>query len=54
MAARVSAAAITGSHQAVAPMAMRPGMALGAVSGKYDSAQAAALLGCPIVMNEAK
>ena len=54
MAARVTTAATTGSHQAAAPMAMRPGMAMGAVSGKYEIARAAALSGCPIVTNEAK
>ena len=47
-------AATTGSHQAAAPMAMRPGMAIGAVSGKYEIARAKTLLGSPIVANEAK
>jgi len=54
MAARVSTAAATGSHQAVAPMAIRPGMAMGAVSGKNEIALAAALAGWAIIANEAK
>jgi len=35
-------------------MAMRPGMAMGAVSGKYEIALAAALAGCAIIAKEAK
>ena len=50
----MSTTAPTGSHQVVAPIAMRPGMAMGAVSGKYEIALAAALSGCPIIVNEAK
>ena len=37
MAAMVRATAITGSHQAAAPMAMRPDMANGAVAGKRET-----------------
>ena len=36
MAAMARATAITGSHQAAAPMAMRPGMANGAVAGNRE------------------
>ena len=47
MAARVRATASTGSHQAVAPMAMRLGMASGAVAGKNETSRAQAAVGAP-------
>jgi len=43
MAAMVRATAITGSHQAAAPVAMRPDMADGAVAGKRETSFGPAL-----------
>ena len=45
MAATVRATAITGSHQAAAPRAMRPDMANGAVAGKSETSFDQALSG---------
>ena len=54
MAQRVSVIAITGSHHAVAPMAMRLGIASGAVAGKKETHLAHVLSGLPIAANEMK
>ena len=49
MAAAVSRAATTGSHQVAAPMAIRLGMANGAVGGNQETARAQAVYGLPMV-----
>ena len=54
MAARATTTATTGSHQAVAPMAMRLGIANGAVTGKNDTARAQTASGLPMAANETK
>ena len=48
MAARVRAAARIGCHHDVAPRAMRPGIANGAVAGKYDASWAQLPSGSPV------
>lgn len=50
----VRASASTGSHHSVAPMAIRFGIASGAVTGRYDTICAAALSGRPTAANDAK
>jgi hypothetical protein len=55
MATTVSATATSGSHQAVAPSAMRPGIANGAVAGNKDTSRDQPLSGSPLTaMNEAQ
>lgn len=54
MAATVSIAASNGSHHVAAPMAMRDGMAIGAVAGNHDTSRAQVVSGLPMAANDTK
>ena len=41
-------------HQLAAPIAIRSGIASGAVTGKYDTAHAQTVSGLPIAANDTK
>ena len=50
----VSVAANNGSHQVAAPMAMRVGMAIGAVAGNHDTTRAQVASGLPVAAKHTK